>query len=142
SFAMRPNTPKPTVLPPEISERTPSKDRIRKLEREREIREYDFIKARKGIRPSHPFDLSYWHTAATASGCGVQLYEVELELAIAKFQDRFVGAAPISFWSTREAHVILDKLQAATLEKRLYQEQAIKVEKGGTVRQAIVAMFN
>jgi hypothetical protein len=125
----------------EIPKRTSSKRGREELEKELARRELDLELARKKVRPSLSFDAPYWTLAAEASTAAVEHLLAQKKLAVRNFADSDEAAAGASWWSTMEARRIIEQLKAATYEKRLYTKQAEKVEQGGPVRRALLAMF-
>lgn len=89
--------------------------------------------ARRAINPSQSPDASYWLSAAAAGVVAAKMHEAEIKLAIEEWKkqnDDRTGNT-IEWWSTQEARYIVLKLQAAVYEKKLYMQQAEKIQRGG-----------
>jgi hypothetical protein len=130
-------------VPPEIPERSSSKRTRKQLEIDYTLLRQQDLEARKRIKPSHSFDANYWLSAAAASYVSAKIHEVETKLAIQnwKEEDDSENGDTMGWWSTPEAHHIIEKLKAAVYEKKLYKQQAEKIQRGGPMRRAFQAMF-
>ncbi|KAK4152645.1 hypothetical protein C8A00DRAFT_44300 [Chaetomidium leptoderma] len=85
--------------------------------------------------------LLYWASAAAACDASIHVFEAETKLAIRRWIDEDEGPDARSWWATQEARRIIEKIKAATYEKRLYSNQADQIERGGPIRRAFQAMF-
>jgi hypothetical protein len=82
-------------------------------------------------------------SAAAASDISAKIHEVEAKLAIQEWKEEDGGGNgdTTGWWSTPEAHHLIEKLKAAVYEKKLYTQQAEKIQRGGPMRRAFQAMF-
>ncbi|KAI0843672.1 hypothetical protein F5Y06DRAFT_8842 [Hypoxylon sp. FL0890] len=131
-----------TGVPPQIPKRTSSKRARESKEEEYARLRFKFDEARKKIKPSHSFDAKYWISAASASDISVKLHEAEMHLAIHKWKEEDIDNDNLTWWTTPEAHRIIDRIKAAIFEKKQYQKQAERIERGGPVRRAFQTLFN
>jgi hypothetical protein len=141
---MASSSPSKTLgVPPTTPKRSPSKRTRAQLETEHRILRWQQEDARKKVKPSHSFDVEYWLSAAAVSEIWVQKFEVETKLAIQDWREADdAGDTDTSeWWSKPEAHHLVEKLKAATYEKRLYMQQAEKIQRGGPMRRAFQSMF-
>ena len=129
--------------PPKIPKRSSSKRTREQLETDYTLLRLQDLEARKKIKPSHSFDANYWLSAAAASDVSAKIHEVETKLAIQnwKEEDSSENGDTMRWWSTPEAHHLIEKLKAAVYEKKLYTQQAEKIQRGGPMRRAFQAMF-
>ena len=130
-------------VPPKIPKRSSSKRTRKQLEADYALLRYQDLEARKKIKLSHSFDANYWLSAAAASDVSAKIHEVETKFAIQKWKEEDGGGNGdvMGWWSTPEAHGLIEKLRAAIYEKELYMRQAEKIQRGGPVRRAFQAMF-
>ncbi|KAL7622555.1 hypothetical protein AAE478_008062 [Parahypoxylon ruwenzoriense] len=111
------------------------------MEKEHEFLRLKVEDARKKIKPSHSFDVKYWTAAADASEISVKLHETEIRLAIQKWKGEDDGGDIKRWWTTPEAHRLIDRMKASYYEKVRYRNQTAQLEQGGPLRRAFQAMF-
>ncbi|KAH8594429.1 hypothetical protein B0O99DRAFT_687661 [Bisporella sp. PMI_857] len=125
---------------PAIPERKSSKRATIDLEKDFVFLKSQAEDARKKIKPSHSFDSSYWTTAASAMNLRVEACIAETKLAARCSQENSDSSAS-DWWKTDEAREIVDRMKAATFEKKIYEKQAERIKSGGSIRRCFVALF-
>lgn len=144
----------PSKIPPKIPTRTSSRKKTSKNEKkepysENSIEHLQFLEsqyetARKRIKPSHSLDANYWISASDASELSAKIYEVKTKRAIKQWREdesNEDGTAK-GWWSTLQARELIDKLKAATYEKKMYKKQAEKIQQKSSLTHTFLALFN
>jgi hypothetical protein len=128
---------------PEIPKISSSKRMRKQLETDCTLLRWQDLEVRKKINPSHSFDANYWLSAAAASDVSAKIHEVETKLAIQdwKEEEGSENGDMTAWWSTPEAHHLIEKVKAAVYEKKLYTQQAEKIQRGEPTRPAFQSMF-
>ncbi|KAH9993889.1 hypothetical protein F4779DRAFT_222149 [Xylariaceae sp. FL0662B] len=131
----------PASVPPQVPKRSSSKRGREEKEKEYEYLRFQVEDAKKKIKPSRSSDAKFWTSAAEASELSVKLHETEIHLSIQKWKEEDGGNDTKDWWTTPEAHRIVDRVKASHYEKVQYQKQAEQIEQGGPLRRAFQELF-
>ncbi|KAI1770240.1 hypothetical protein F4818DRAFT_455858 [Hypoxylon cercidicola] len=123
----------------------------KKRGREEIEKEYDYWRlkaeeAKKKIKPSASFDAAYWTAAAQASDYSHKMHEQKLHLALLDYRETELeegnARGTKAWWTTPEAHKLVDQLKASNYERVRYHKQADQIRRGGPLRRSIQILFN
>lgn len=121
-----------------IPERVSSK-RHHELTVENKLLEIDLREARKKLKPSTSFDIKFWQQAAECSAINYKILDNQSRLQLIEFEKD--GGSPCDWWSSPSAQLIVEKLKAETVKKKIFQKQADKIEKSSPFRRSIIHLF-
>ncbi|KAH8668818.1 hypothetical protein BX600DRAFT_538842 [Xylariales sp. PMI_506] len=117
----------------------------KRTSRERGQKQPEFDHSLQYLQALQTLDANYWLSAAAVSDISVKIYEVETRRAFQQWkqdESNQDGEEMTGWWSTPEAHHLVEKFKAATYEKKLYTKQAERIQCGGPIRRAFQALFN
>ncbi|KAI2627631.1 hypothetical protein GGR54DRAFT_652465 [Hypoxylon sp. NC1633] len=122
-----------------------------KRAREEIEREYDYWRlkaeeAKKKIKPSSSFDAAYWEAAAQASDYSHRMHEQKVHLALLDYRETELeegnACGTKAWWTTPEAHRLVDQLKASNYERVRYRKQADQIQQGAPLRRGFQILFN
>ncbi|KAI1175014.1 hypothetical protein F4777DRAFT_598860 [Nemania sp. FL0916] len=117
-----------------------SKRPIEDMEQDYELIRVRAEMARREIKLTHNFNMEYWTSAAKFSSMSVRMQEAGIKLSISKWKDEAGEDDSEEWWTTPEAHRVIEKLKAAQFEKITYEQQAVNVGKTGHVKRAFKSL--
>ncbi|KAI1762422.1 hypothetical protein GGR53DRAFT_501450 [Hypoxylon sp. FL1150] len=102
--------------------------------------------AKRKIKPSASFDVAYWTAAAQASDYSHRMHEQKVRLALLDYKETEPKGGNASdtkaWWTTPEAHRLVDQLKASDYERVRYRRQADQIQRGGPLRRGFQVLFN